>query len=98
MLAANPEFDIVGEAQDGDEAVNRVRELKPDVILLDITMPQRGGIESIRAILNASANTRVLVLSMHEDQEFVVSSLKEGALGYVSKSADFGDLERAIKE
>lgn len=98
MLAANPEFDIVGEAQDGDEAVNKVRELKPDVILLDITMPQRGGIESIRAILTASSSTRVLVLSMHEDQEFVVSSLKEGALGYVSKSADFGDLERAIKE
>jgi DNA-binding NarL/FixJ family response regulator len=98
MLASNPEFEIVGEAQDGDEAVSRVRELKPDVILLDITMPHRGGIESIRAILNASSSTRVLVLSMHEDQEFVVSSLREGALGYVSKSADSGDLERAIRE
>jgi len=98
MLASNPEFTIVGEAQDGDEAVSKVRELKPDVILLDITMPHRGGIESIRAILNASSATRVLVLSMHEDQEFVVSSLREGALGYVSKSADSGDLERAIRE
>jgi DNA-binding NarL/FixJ family response regulator len=98
MLASNPEFEIVGEAQDGDEAVNKVRDLKPDVILLDITMPHRGGIESIRAILNASSATRVLVLSMHEDQEFVVSSLREGALGYVAKSADSGDLERAIRE
>ncbi len=85
---------VVAEAATGREAVHRVRETKPDVLLLDISMPEGGGIETLR---NVKDKTRVLILSMHPEDQYAIRMLKEGASGYLSKSSATTDLIDAIK-
>ena len=76
-------MDVVGEATNGRQAVQKVTELKPDVAIMDITMPGTNGIEAIEQVLKASRSTRVLVLTMHEDLTYVRSTLAAGAMGYI---------------
>ncbi len=94
---ADPEFEIVGTAADGDELVALVDKLNPDIALVDITMPGMNGIEAVRAIRkNSAVDTRCVVLSMHREREFVNAAFKNGARGYVLKSASFSELKEAV--
>lgn len=85
---------VVAEAATGREAIQQVRESKPDVLLLDISMPEGGGIETLR---NVKDKTRVLILSMHPEDQYAIRMLKEGAAGYLSKSSATTDLIDAVK-
>ena len=90
---------VVGEARDGDEAVERVRELHPDVVLMDIRMPRRNGIEATRAICGdvGTAATRVLILTTFDLDEYVYDALQAGASGFLLKDADPDDIAAAIR-
>jgi DNA-binding NarL/FixJ family response regulator len=96
LLAAAPRIEIVGEADDGDAAVQSAAELSPDVILMDIRMPGRNGIEATRAVLSENPRAAVLVLTMFEDDESVFNAMRAGARGYLLKDAAGDELVRAI--
>jgi DNA-binding NarL/FixJ family response regulator len=89
-------FSIVAEAATGQEAIALALELQPDVILMDLQMPDLNGLEATRAILNTSPQIGILILSMFEDDENVFSAMQAGARGYLLKGADHGELMRAI--
>ncbi len=96
---ADPEFEIVGTAADGDQLVALVGEFNPDVALVDITMPGMNGIEAVRMITkNPGVDTRCVILSMHREREFVNVAFKNGAWGYVLKSASFSELKQALRD
>ena len=80
-------FSVVGEAGDGREALEKVRELSPDVVVMDITMPNLDGIKATRGIMAAAPNTKVIALSMHGGKRFVEDMLQAGAAGYILKDA-----------
>ncbi|HEX6139996.1 MAG TPA: response regulator transcription factor [Candidatus Limnocylindria bacterium] len=96
LLSSSSEVTLVGEAEDGDAAVRLAAELQPDVVLMDIRMPGRNGIDATRAILAARPATAVLVLTMHDDDESVFNAMRAGARGYLLKDAEAGELLRAI--
>lgn len=95
-LEGAPEVEVVGEAGDGDEALAAVAELEPDVVLMDLTMPGRSGIEVTREVLAARPRTRVLVLTMQADDEAVLAAVRAGAAGYLLKGSDRAAVLRAI--
>jgi two-component system response regulator NreC len=97
LLEAQPDMEVVGEAQDGRESLTRVQELRPDVVLMDITMPNLSGIEATQAIKEVLPEARILALTMHEDARYLFQMLKEGALGYVVKGADPSELLSGIR-
>ncbi len=97
LLNAQSDIVVVGEAGDGNEAVSKTIELNPDVLLLDITMPVMGGIEAIRAIKAKTLPVAILILTMHEDESYLLESLKAGALGYIPKKAADSELIAAIR-
>jgi DNA-binding NarL/FixJ family response regulator len=97
LLEAEGGLEVVGEAGDGREAVAKARKLRPDVVVIDITMPNMNGVIAMRQILKVSPGTKVLVLSMHADEQFVAQALKAGASGYVEKGANLAELVGAIK-
>jgi len=97
MLNAQPDFDVVGEAQDGRQAIQEAQKLQPDVILMDITMPDMNGIEATRQIKKLLPETKVLVLTMHEHDEYVFQALRAGASGYMLKEAADTDLISALR-
>jgi len=86
LLAVKPGWKIIAEASNGREAVNTARLLQPDLIIMDISMPQLNGLESIPRLLRAAPNTRILVLSMHEEEELIQRTMEAGASGFVLKS------------
>jgi DNA-binding NarL/FixJ family response regulator len=88
MLSSLPEYEVVGEATTGEEAVALTAELRPDVILMDIQMPGKGGIEATRRILETSPGVGVIVVTMFEDDDSVFAAMRAGARGYVLKGAD----------
>jgi DNA-binding NarL/FixJ family response regulator len=96
ILGAEPDTELVGEATDGEEAIARAVELRPDVILMDLNMPKVTGIEATRRILEASPNTAILMLTMFEDDDSVFAGMRAGARGYVLKGADGAETLRAI--
>jgi two-component system nitrate/nitrite response regulator NarL len=96
-LSAAPGIEIVGEAADGCEAMQRVRTLAPDVVLLDLNMPRMSGLEAATAILREHPHVRVLVLSVHHQLEYSVEIILSGAHGHVSKDAAPAELIRAIE-
>jgi two-component system response regulator NreC len=96
LLEESPELDIVGEASTGEGAVALAAELRPDVILMDITLPDISGAEATRRIKASGEDTSVLALTIHEDEAYFFEMLNAGASGYVPKRASPGDLMVAI--
>ena len=97
LLSSVPEFEVVGEAATGEEAVVRAAQLQPDVILMDLQMPQVNGIEATRRILQESPSVRILVVTLFEDEDSVFMALRAGARGYVLKDADEEEVVHAIR-
>lgn len=97
LLQGIKDFSIVGEAEDGEDAVQRTSELRPDVIVIDLSMPKLSGIEATKIIKERYPQTNVLVLTMHENEEYVYQIVKSGASGYVLKSAGRDELATAIR-
>jgi DNA-binding NarL/FixJ family response regulator len=97
LLTSVPEFEVVGEAATGEEAVARASELQPDVVLMDLQMPEVNGIEATRRILQQSPSVRVLVVTLFEDDDSVFMALRAGARGYVLKDADEEEMVLAIR-
>lgn len=98
LISAQSEMELVGEAVDGGEAVQKVRSLKPDVILLDLVMPRMGGIEAIEEIKREDPETRILVLTSFAEDDKVFPAIKSGALGYLLKDATPQELLQAIRD
>jgi len=92
-----PEFEVVGEATTGEEAVTRAAELRPDVILMDLQMPEVNGIEATKRILQDSPSVRILVVTLFEDDDSVFAALRAGARGYVLKDADEEEMILSIR-
>jgi DNA-binding NarL/FixJ family response regulator len=97
LLALAPDIEVVGEAEDGAQAIEACKRLEPDVVLLDIAMPGLGGLEAALGIRREVPRTKILVLTQYEDREYVSRFLKAGASGYVLKKAAGSDLVSAIR-
>ena len=97
LLASVSEFEVVGEAATGGEAVARATQLQPDVVLMDLQMPEVHGIEATRRILQESPNIRILVVTLFEDDDSVFMALRAGARGYVLKDADEEEMVLSIR-
>jgi len=98
LLAAGGGFEVVGEAENGHEALQRVRELEFDVLLLDMSMPGKSGIELIKLVRAEKPKLRVLVLSMHEEHQYAVRAIRAGASGYITKDSASRQLVAAIRK
>lgn len=98
LLAAEPDLQVVGEASDGLEAVQLVGRLQPDVLVLDLKMPGLDGYEVARQVSERVPATRIVVLSMHRSEAYVLRALKCGAAGYVLKGSGVTELIQAIRE
>jgi len=97
ILSSNPDFEIVGEAEDGREAIRGVEHNKPDLIIIDLSMPRTNGMEAIKEIKKLSPETKILVLTIHKAEEYILPALKAGADGYVLKYDSQDELMAAIK-
>jgi two-component system response regulator NreC len=97
MLNIQPDIEVIGEASDGKQAIAEAQRLSPDVILMDITMPECNGIEATRQVKRILPDTRVLVLTMHENEEYLFQVLRAGASGYILKEAADTELISAIR-
>jgi len=97
LLEKDPDIVVVGEAEDGREALQLARKLSPDVVIMDIAMPDLNGIEATRQILSEVRNVKVVALSMHSDKRYVSEMLKAGAAGYLLKDCAFEELITAIR-
>jgi NarL family two-component system response regulator LiaR len=98
LIDTEPAMELLGEAADGVEAVQKVRSLQPDVILLDLVMPRKGGIEAIGEIKKENPEARILVLTSFDEDEKVFLAIKAGALGYLLKDASPQELLEAIRD
>ena len=98
LLSSDPQFEIIGEAADGREAVRCVEKLEPDLILMDLSMPRMSGMEAIREIKNRYPETRIIALTVHKTDEYLHTTLQAGADGFVLKDATHDELVLAIKK
>jgi DNA-binding NarL/FixJ family response regulator len=98
MLELENDFDVVGEAQDGRQAVDMVKKLRPAVVLMDIAMPRLNGLEATRQVLKTLPATKVLILSAHNDDAYVKNATESGAVGFLLKQTSAHDVCRAIRE
>ncbi|MFW6201471.1 MAG: response regulator [Gemmatimonadota bacterium] len=97
LLDAESDIEVVGEAETGEEAVEQARELEPDVVVMDLSMPGGGGLEATKEVVGLEQETRVLVLTMHSEEEYLLPVLEAGGSGYVRKTSADEDLTRAIR-
>jgi len=97
ILAAEPDMEIVGEAANGRDAVEFAERLRPDVVVMDVAMPELNGIEATRRLAESTPRTRILALSMHKDSVYVREILRAGARGYLLKDAFDSDLLAAVR-
>ena len=98
MLTESAEVEVVGEAENGTQGIELVKKLRPDVAIVDLSMPYKDGIEVTSEIRTLDVDTRVLILTMFSDEHHAVRALRAGALGFISKTAELGELVRAIKD
>src|SRR3984885_1878023 len=98
MLELEEDLEVIGEAQNGREAVNLVKKLRPDVVLMDIAMPLLNGLEATRQVLKAVPATKVLMLSAHSDDAYVNNATESGAVGFLLKQTSAHEVCRAIRE
>uniref|UniRef100_Q01SI5 Two component transcriptional regulator, LuxR family n=1 Tax=Solibacter usitatus (strain Ellin6076) TaxID=234267 RepID=Q01SI5_SOLUE len=97
ILGAQADMEIVGEAANGREAVELAEQLRPDVVVMDVAMPELNGIEATRRLVAANAHAKVIALSMHKDSVYVREILRAGARGYLLKDSGAGELVTAIR-
>lgn len=97
LIDAQPDLEVVGEAKTGREAIEEARKLKPDVVVMDVSMPELNGIEGTRQICDELTQTKVIGLSMHKDSVYVRELLRAGARGYLLKDSEDDELLRAIR-
>lgn len=97
LLEKEDDFEIIGEAENGKEAIKKNKLLKPDVVLMDITMPDMNGLEATKKLLHDNSFVKILVLTMHEEPEYFQEFIKIGAKGYVLKKAADTELINAIR-
>jgi DNA-binding NarL/FixJ family response regulator len=97
VLADEPDLEIVGEAGDGFDAIERAAELLPDVVLMDVRMPGVGGIEATRRIRNAHPGTKIVVLTVSEDEEDLFAAVRAGATGYLLKEVSIDEVAGAVR-
>lgn len=97
LLAAIADFEVVGEAANGREALRFIRALAPDIALMDISMPELNGLDATAHALREQPQLKVIIVSMHATEAHVIEALRAGAAGYLLKDADAGELERAIR-
>lgn len=97
LLESQSDIEIVGEASDGHETIKKTKELQPDIVLMDISMPNLNGLEATRTIRRKYPNTKVLILTMHLNDEYIFQSLQLGASGYLLKENAAEDLINAIR-
>ncbi len=98
ILAAEPDFEVVGEAATGHEAVRLAHQLKPDVILMDISMPELSGLDATLALAVGDGSPRIIMLSMHASSEYVFEAFRAGARGYLLKESAGSEIVEAIRE
>lgn len=98
VLSSLPDVEVVGEAADGEEAVELAATLQPDVVLMDLSMPRLGGVEATRRVLAEVPGVHVLVLSMHEGADSVLAALRAGARGYLVKGSTKEEVARALHD
>ena len=96
LLEKEPDLEIVGTVEDGRSTLKMVEALKPDVVIMDVSMPTLNGIESTRQIVHDFPGVKIIALSMHDDRRFVINILKAGASGYLIKDCAFKELTKAI--
>ena len=97
LLNAEPDFTVVGEAADGRQAIELTTQHQPDILLLDVSMPEPGGIEVTRQVKQACPQTRVLILTVHEDESLLQEAIQAGAAGYIIKRAVEAELINAVR-
>lgn len=97
ILERDPDYNVVGEASDGVAALDMANELQPDVIVMDIAMPNLNGVEATRQILRRQPNVKIIALSTYSDRRYVLAMLEAGAYGYVVKAAIGSELLRALE-
>ncbi len=97
MLKGQPGMEVVGEAGNGREAIRLTRELTPDLVIMDVTMPSLNGIDATRIITSSPKNVRVIALSMYSDKQFVQGMMQAGASGYLLKDCAFSELVAAVR-
>ncbi len=97
LLAGDPEFEIVGEAEDGLAAVRVVEQLRPDLVIMDLSMPKMNGVGAIREIKRVTPDTKIVVLTVHKNEEYILASFQAGSNGYVLKYATHEELMSAIR-
>jgi DNA-binding NarL/FixJ family response regulator len=97
LLSSNPDFEVVGEAADGREAIRCVEKLKPNLVLTDLSMPRMNGMDAIREIKRRSRETKVLALTVHKTEEYILATLQAGADGYLLKDSTHGELLAAVR-
>ncbi|MDQ0339891.1 two-component system response regulator DegU [Caldalkalibacillus uzonensis] len=97
VIDMEEDFEVVGQAGDGEAAVQLVQELEPDVILMDINLPGMNGVEATEAVLRYSPDSKIIILSIHDDESYVFRTLQSGAKGYLLKEMDIEALSEAIR-
>ncbi len=97
LLESTGRIDVVGEASSGEAAVGRARTLEPDIVIMDLAMPGMGGVQATRRITQLGLETKVLVLTIHDEDEFLIPALNAGAAGFLNKSIADTDLMGAIE-
>jgi len=96
LLSSTADFEVVGEAEDGLDAIRCVKKYNPDLLLLDLSMPKMSGISAIKDIKDQMPETKILVLTVHESEEYILEVFKLGADGYCLKDANYSELVMAI--
>jgi len=97
MLSREVDFDVIGEAKDGVEAVNKAKELSPDVVLMDLRMPEMDGVEAMRQIKSEMPDVKFIILTTYSDDEYIFSGIEAGARAYLLKDAPREELFKAIR-